>query len=400
MRRVATSLWGGIRRVGAVVFHDIQETLNDRERRWLHASILLYFTILPFNAFGIPLPVKLPIFGTSVKYTELALLLVILFTMHAFATRRLRIVHAPILSALLLLNAVAQFLAFPIASDRALLLQVGIAVARYSFLVFLLVNVLRSDRLIRAVLSAMGISCLAIIAVTYSKFFGSAYAHTGQSWLLEITEFIGKTTVHVLAYALILFGSGLVYLFVREQRRRWVSIVLFVILALWAQLVFFAFVKVAQVVLFTFLCALILTTIRAQRWRAVLLLGMFVIVSWYRYNLIEIQNTARALMWGRITNVATISHQRSFPVTGQAIAQGLVEHGDRLEVLVATLRGFLPITPSAVAFVAFPSPSPPPPVPPPAVPPPVPPPAVPPPVPPPAVPPPVPPPAVPPPVPP
>ncbi|MDO8463175.1 MAG: hypothetical protein Q7S96_02805 [bacterium] len=308
---------------------DIREVLADRERRWLHASVLAAFALLPFTAFGVQIPIAVPVIGASVKLTELTLFAVLLAAVHAVATKRLRILRAPVLYALLALNAAAQFTAYSIAGDRALLLDVGIAVARYSVLVFLLVNVLRSDRLLRAVLTTMGTACLAVMAGTYVNLI---VAH-GALPTHAIAAIVGSGTPHVLAYALIAFGGGIVYHFVRGRRSWWGDGMFLVLAALWIQLVFVAFVKIGQIVLFAFLVMLLPAVWRQWR-RAALLVALFVLVAAYRLNIVDIRNGVHA--WA-VESAAGIAVRRAmpmqypvFPVSGDAVALGLHEWGGRI----------------------------------------------------------------------
>ena len=74
---------------------DCRAVLRDREHRWFAIVVLAYFAILPFTAFGFTLPWSIPVFGSSVKLTELALLLLSVIGVVAHARGRLPMLHAP-----------------------------------------------------------------------------------------------------------------------------------------------------------------------------------------------------------------------------------------------------------------------------------------------------------------
>ncbi|MBI4449707.1 hypothetical protein HY634_01490 [Candidatus Uhrbacteria bacterium] len=321
------------------------------DRRWIHVIVLAYIALLPFTAFGIPFPRKVPVFGGSIKYTEIALLALLIVFVVALARRHLRIIRAPILYALLVLQAVAQFLAFPVAEDHDILVRVAIAVTRYSVLVFLLVNVLRSEPLLRAALATMGATGAVIVLGTTAKFL-----LPGPLPLIEYTALLGRSTPHVLGYALVLFGAGIVFFALEIQRPRWVLWTIFVLAALWMNLVFLAFVKVAQVVLLAFLALLVLT-VRVQWRRAALLLTMFVAMFWIRYHLVDLKNDTYAWAITSRTRIAALRvapRQHSLPpVSSETVAGGLQATLDRLIALATTLPQSIAVAERPIAADAL-----------------------------------------------
>lgn len=302
---------------------DVRAVLADRERRWLHAAVLCAFALLPYNVFGLTLPRALPVFGESVKFTEIAFLLVAIAAIHALLARRLRILRAPVLYTFLALNAVAQFTALPIAGDRALLFDVGIAVARYSVLVALLVNVLRSDRLLRAVLMVCAGTTIVFGAMTYFRYLRAGGALDPP----DIAAVLGSPVPHVLAYASILFGSGIIFVVVRRRYPLVVTGVLLVLFALLAQLLFIAYVKVGQIVFAIFLLALFAVLHGARR-RAAMLIAIFALVFFYRYHIVDIRNAVHAWVTESRARIAALRSgptptRSPFPVDGDAVARGV-----------------------------------------------------------------------------
>lgn len=290
--------------MGSSIISDIRSVLQEPGKFWLHCSVLLYFALLPFNEFGVSMPWSLPLFGARVKYTELVLLVVGITVLVAFARGRLRIVRAPILYAFLALNIVAQFTAWFIVSDRPLLLQVGIAVARYSVLVFLLVNVLRSEQLLRAVLAVMGAITAIIVTVVVVQVFlvHGAIGTDSVAWVL------GSRVPHTLSYAMVFFGIGLLYLFIRNSYSRLGTVVLVPVLAAWANTIGIAYVKIGQLVALLLL-VLLVCVLHGARKKAVIALAVFAIIFAYRYHIVVVQKTA--IVWrARIARAVTLPESR------------------------------------------------------------------------------------------
>lgn len=256
-----------------VFLADIRDVLNDRKTFWLHCSVLVYVALLPFNTYGF----TLYLIGYFIKYTEIALLFVLLFAVHAYLKRRLLIKKAWWLYTFLFLQAVAQFVSLIDTPEPLQHMAVAIAVARYSLLVFLLINVIRTEALLRSILSVMG-----IVASLITFFIFLSYLIRGDAFYPGQAAYLGQQTVHYLAYAILMYGAGLIYIFLQKENGIITRLLILTSVIFWLQLMVMHASKIGQVATLLFLIIVtLLVMVRERRIRAVvplLLLGMLFLI--------------------------------------------------------------------------------------------------------------------------
>jgi len=139
---------------------DIRKALSDGEDFWLNLSILLYVALLPFNAFAIHI---LPGPYFRLNLTKVALVLVVIFGLRSYFQGRPEIRKAYLLYSFLILQIFANGLSVLNSPHPRESLLLAITVSQYSILVFVLVNVVRSEILLRAILSVMGVVVLIVL---------------------------------------------------------------------------------------------------------------------------------------------------------------------------------------------------------------------------------------------
>ena len=133
-----------------VIPQDAHAILLDRRMSLLTISLLLYFVLLPFNVFGFHAAFP---FERSFKYTEIALLLIMIFGLDAYLRRRIDLKPAWWLYGFLLLQAIAQFTSLLGGAPNVRTgIDVAISVASYSILVFVLINVITTKAQLKAIM--------------------------------------------------------------------------------------------------------------------------------------------------------------------------------------------------------------------------------------------------------
>ncbi len=152
----------------------LRDALADRRTRWLHATLLAYMALLPFNAFGFTL---LPTQRVT-KFTEVALLAVVVSVVIVFWKERWSLRKAHWLYVFLAFQAAVQFASLIGSGHPREGFPVGVAVASYSVLVFILVNALRSIALIRGMLVVMAATTVVIVGHSMFVFFN-------QDWVFN-----------------------------------------------------------------------------------------------------------------------------------------------------------------------------------------------------------------------
>ncbi|MDO8435329.1 MAG: hypothetical protein Q7S89_01465, partial [bacterium] len=206
------------------------------------------------------------------------------------ATYRGQLVGAGWLYFFLALQAYAQFFSLSVAPRLDVGVPVALAVARYSLLVFIIVNVVRSERLLKAILVAMGCVTVVIMAYTYVQYF----MHHGDFQPGQQESILGINVAHYLAYALLMNGAGLVYLFLRGEHRRSVWYALVIAIVAWLQMTILHTVKISQVATFGFL-VLVFVVAKGVRIKAGLLVITFFVLFFVRFHIITIRNQSAVL---------------------------------------------------------------------------------------------------------
>ncbi len=259
---------------------DIRDLLLDPKRRFLNVSILVYVAILPFNTFGFTIPVL----GKFIKYTEVALIFIVIFGVIAYLKKHIKIREANWLYLFLVLNIFAQFLSIVFAPFPFSYIAPAIAAAQYSVLVFVLIQVFHSEKLIKAALVMMGLSVLIVV-------FHSLALYVIQDGVFQTREqpsIIGNDIGNYLSYLLVMFGAGLAYIFLNERWGKWWAISA-VALAGWMYSVIIAGVKMGQLTTLA-MFSILFVILKGFRFRVliaiVILFGLFGI----QYNIVPIQN--------------------------------------------------------------------------------------------------------------
>lgn len=267
--------------------------LNERKRDvlfWLDIGIFLYIILLPFNAFGF----KVPILGYLVKYTQLALAFVIIVAAWAYTKGTLKIRKARWLYFFLLLQAITQFVSLLNAQNVFSGFDVAMAVAQYSILVFVLINGMRTEKILRTVLVIMGTITAGISVVAYLQSFITRMRGIDYHPTMSSEALLGLGVPHYLAYLLIMYGAGLAYLFVRRTDNRYLRWLITLAVLIWLEVLLITSVKVAHIVALFFSILLIVTLYGARK-RAFALLLACIILFAVRFYVIPIKNTAFAI---------------------------------------------------------------------------------------------------------
>jgi hypothetical protein len=198
-------------------YRDIRAVFSEPGTRLLDASILIFFAFLPFHLVRF----HLPIFGLSVKYTEIAFIFIGIFGVYAFFRGRITIRKSYWLYVFLGLHAFVQFFSAFFAPYGVETWDPAIAAASYSVILFILINVIRSQRLIRVILHIMGLSVL--IVVVHSLFLYIIQDFVFQTRLQP--SIIGNDIGNYLGYLLVMFGVGVVFLLFEHYKRKESTIV-------------------------------------------------------------------------------------------------------------------------------------------------------------------------------
>ena len=259
---------------------DILGVLRDPHTRWLNASILLYVALLPYNVFGFAV---YP-FDYVVKYTEVALLLVVVFGVHAAVRGQWKLRKAYWLYAFIALHVVAQGLSVWNAPRGIDSFAPAIAAVQYGVLLFILVNVFRSEKLLKAIMVVMGLSILIVVAHSLIIFV----LEHGMFQTRTQPSIIGSHIGNYLGYLLVMYGVGVVFFFFRERLLWWRFAALLAVLA-WMYTVIIAGIKTGQlaVALFLFLLWIVL---RGRRAKALMVLVLFLALFAIQFNIVPLQH--------------------------------------------------------------------------------------------------------------
>lgn len=251
---------------------------------WLESAVIFYIIALPFNAFGF----TIPFVGYLLKYTEVALLAIIVAAIYAYRQGALTIRKAQWLYGFLLLNAVAQLVSLLNARNPFEGFEVAFAVAQYSVVVFVLVNVVKTEALMRKLLVIMGIVSVLVISATYLQSV-LAGLHKEDFQPGQNSSILGIDNAHYLAYFLILYGSGLAYLFITRRKTRKRRYLIILASLVWFNILILAAVKIAVIAALFFLVLLPLL-LKGYRLKAFALLGIFLVVFVYHLFAVPIKN--------------------------------------------------------------------------------------------------------------
>jgi ABC-type multidrug transport system fused ATPase/permease subunit len=300
------------------VFRDIQTALERRDTFWMRVSMLAYVLVLPFNAYGFTIPLT----AWTMKYTEVAIGALFLSTAVAWRRGQFRFLRAWWLYAALGIHVLAQLASLVNAPDRVIGVRISIAMASYAVLIILLLHVLNSEKVLRAVLVTMGAVCAVVVGVTLAQVIVlSKDFHPGQQFSV-----LGINTAHYLAYALIFFGVGLVYNVVRSRNKSVEQYVWGCFAVMWLYLTTLHSVKIAQIVMVT-LFAFLFLFLRGSRKTVFALFFIFLALFGYRVRYVPITNAfidAHEAASARIEDVR-ISGISSFPsidISGQGLREG------------------------------------------------------------------------------
>ena len=259
---------------------DIKYALSQKESFWLNLSILIYIAVLPFNVFGLDLFRN----GRVIKFTEIALLFVVIFGTRAYLNGQIVIKKAPWFYAFLLLQFSIQFVSVVNSPIPEAGFDVAIAVASYSVLVIILFNVIRSESLLRAIMVVMGAA--AVIVVMHS--FAIYIMRGGIFMTREQPTILGNDIAGYFAYMLLMFGVGLVYVFFSEKNKK-IRYVLWFFVALWLWVTILPAVKLHQIATLILLILLMVMLV-GQRLKAFTLTFLFVVLLVFQLNIVPIKN--------------------------------------------------------------------------------------------------------------
>ena len=247
---------------------DIRKALGDGEDFWLNLSILLYLAVLPFNAFALHI-LPGPYFRLNV--TKAALLLVVIFGLRSYLQGGLEIKKAYLLYLFLILQIFANFLSVLNSAHPGESVLLAITVSQYSFVVFILVNAIRSEVLLGAALRVMGFVVLIIVMHSLGIYVWNG----GEFATLRQPSLLGNDIGHYLAYSLSMFGTGLVYSLFQESKG--MEGLFWVLTGLWIFIIQINATKVSSIVLFC-LVFLLLLMLPQQRKKVIALIVLTVLV--------------------------------------------------------------------------------------------------------------------------
>ena len=235
---------------------DIRKAFNNGEEFWLNLSILLYVALLPFNAFDIHI---LPGPYFRLNFSKAALLLVVVFGLWSYFQGRLEIKKAYLLYFFLILQVFANFFSILNSPNPRESVFLAITASQYSILVFILINVIRSEVLLRAILRVMTV--VVLVVVVHS--LGIYWWRSGVFSTRTQPSILGNGIGHYLSYCLLMFGTGLVYSLFTEESKRFKNL-LWVFVGLWIFIVHITAMKAASIVLLVFV-SLLLVTFQKER---------------------------------------------------------------------------------------------------------------------------------------
>lgn len=329
----------------------LSDAFVDRGTRWLHAAFLAYVALLPFNAFGFT------VFLTQrvIKFTEVALLAVVIFGVIAFRREQWSLRKAYWLYVFLLFQVVVQFASLIGSGHPREGFPVAVAVASYSALVFILVNTVRSMTLIRGMFVVMAASVIVIVGHSVGVFFSQDWVFNTR--LASQPSILGNEHTHYLAYILILHGIGVVYLAYTERHRTWRAL-FWIVAALWMYVIVLTASKTAHLS-FGLLLIVLLIALYKEYGKVLVLAALFAGALALQAHIVPVRNAYLAMRHADAVRARQITPHtpRTAIFTQHDIAEGIesMQRAAVLEVqrIAAALRLTpLPAEPSGVATVA------------------------------------------------
>ncbi len=268
-------------------YYDLAEVFAKHGTRLLDISILLFIAFLPYHLVN----VSATIFGRAVRPTEFLFALVTTFFVYALLRGLVTIRKAYWLYFFLVLHATAQLVSVLFAPHGIDSYGPAISAATYSFVLFILINAIRSDALARLVLQVMGFSVFGVV-------IHSLYLYIIQGGIFLTREqptIIGTDIGNYLAYLLVMFGAGSVYLFFRHREVAkkglappWSVTILFFTVVAWMYVVLLSGVKIAHIATFGFLLLLVVVLKGHRIWTFVFS-ALFVLLFFVQFNTSIIQ---------------------------------------------------------------------------------------------------------------
>lgn len=265
-----------------IIRDDIKNALKDKDTFWLNLSILLFIALLPFNAFGF----KLPFFSSfEIKFTEVAFLFVAIFGLIAYFQKKLVLQKAYFLYFFLFLQAFANFLSIKFSPHPKESLRLAIAISQYSVLVFILINVVHTETLRKAILSVMGVILLIIVGHSFIIYLlqGGVFHTRFQP------SIVGNNIAHYLCYVLLMYGAGVLYLFFNSHTK-WLKRVLFGCVILWLYVTVLPSAKIFQIATLLFLVILIIT-LNKHRKAVLVIIIAYIAAFTVQFKIVSISNT-------------------------------------------------------------------------------------------------------------
>ena len=269
-----------LRREALLFLRDVKSLIADQERRLLHVSLFAYILLLPFH---LALSIRLPTIGHVVRYTEIAFVFVAFFGVQAWIRGHITLRRSYWLYGFLALQAAAQFMSIANAPFRTSFVAMGTSIAIYSIVVFILVNVIDSEKLLRVVLGFMGISLFVVV-------INSLYLFVANDWVFQTRDhssIVGSRIGNYLAYFLVMYGAGLLFLFFREKVRLTRFLVLLAITA-WMYVVILSGVKAASIAVLLFFLVLFFL-LRGSRLAVASLVTLFLALFFMQINFLTVQ---------------------------------------------------------------------------------------------------------------
>lgn len=271
-----------------IFFEDIKKTLSDKETFWLNLSILLYIALLPFNAFEFKI---IPGSYLQLKFTKIALFFVLVFWLKALMQKKIKIKAEPLLYFFLTLQILANFLSIVSSPNKRESLVLAAAISQYSILIFVLINALRTESLLKSILTVMGTVILVIVGYYLAIYIlRKGVFHSRVEFSL-----LGNKIAHYLNYVLLMFGTGLLYLFFNKRTGR-VRIFLFISVVLWLFVTIIPAVKIFQIAMLLFL-SLLMIAFKGRRKEVFLFIVLYCIFFAIQFNPVTIKNKISMLRY-------------------------------------------------------------------------------------------------------
>lgn len=236
----------------------MRETLNEALSQpgtfWLNLSIFLFMLMLPFNAFTFPIGHL-----ASVKPTKVMMLLVSATAVIAMARGNVRIKRLPWLYFFLLLQPLASLVSAVYSPHPRETFILTLAITQYSVLVYVLVNAIDSEKILRACLYILSLSCLIIVGHSLTVYvLNKGIFHTRLQ-----DSILGNHLGHYFAYALLLTGTGLIGVIFTFKGRS--SFLFYIVFFLWSTFMVLSRAKMFHISMAIFLLILLLINREKRR---------------------------------------------------------------------------------------------------------------------------------------